>query len=71
MYSFCWIHFRKIKLLVRIYTIYILFLLSLGTMHIECSNYQGRDRRTIYSLASYPFGLAYANNIFYWTDWDM
>lgn len=41
-----------------------------GTMHIECVNYNGRGRQTIYSLASYPFDLVLANDIFYWTDWD-
>ena len=43
----------------------------LGTQHIECVNYDGRGRRVVYDLASYPFGLAYANRMFYWTDWTM
>lgn len=42
-----------------------------GTMQLECAKYDGRARRSIYALASYPFGLTYANNVFYWTDWDM
>jgi len=42
-----------------------------GTQHIECVNYDGHGRRVVYSLASYPFGLAYNGNTFYWTDWNM
>ncbi|KAI0241926.1 Nidogen-2 [Lamellibrachia satsuma] len=42
-----------------------------GTMHIECVNYDGSRRRLVYKLASYPFDIALADNVFYWTDWNM
>jgi len=40
-----------------------------GTTKIECSGYEGRGRRIVYAHASYPFGLVYINDNFYWTDW--
>jgi len=42
-----------------------------GTQNIECAGYDGRVRRVVYGQASYPFGIAFANDKFYWTDWDM
>lgn len=41
-----------------------------GTKHIECASYDGRIRRIIFAKALYPFDLAYAQNVFYWTDWQ-
>ncbi|ELT91752.1 hypothetical protein CAPTEDRAFT_173985 [Capitella teleta] len=42
-----------------------------GTQRIECVNYEGRGRRIIYDLAPYSFDLAYDNQVYYWTDWDL
>jgi nidogen (entactin) len=41
-----------------------------GTHKIECANYDGRNRRVLSQSAGYPFGLSYAQDIFYWTDWE-
>lgn len=37
---------------------------------IECVDYNGRSRRVVYDAAGWAFDLVYANNIFYWSDWD-
>lgn len=39
------------------------------TKRIECVNYEGAGRRTIYTRTDYPFDLTYTHNVFYWTDW--
>ena len=40
------------------------------THMIECVDYTGRGRRIVYEEAGWAFDLVYANNVFYWTDWD-
>ena len=42
-----------------------------GTQNIESVNFDGTERRKIYGLASYPFDITVANDILYWSDWDM
>ncbi|XP_013386084.1 nidogen-1 isoform X2 [Lingula anatina] len=41
-----------------------------GTQRVECMRIDGVGRRTIYGLASYPFGLASTDTTIYWTDWE-
>ncbi|XP_016969841.2 nidogen [Drosophila rhopaloa] len=40
-----------------------------GTKKVECVNPENRQVRTISNEPSYPFGIAYAQDKFYWTDW--
>lgn len=41
-----------------------------GTRKVECASYDGRNRRLVSQSAGYPFGLAYRNDVLYWTDWE-
>jgi len=41
-----------------------------GNKYVECISYDGFGRRVIYKSTSKPFGIVYANDIFYWTDWS-
>lgn len=41
-----------------------------GTRKVECTNYDGRNRRLITQSAGYPFGLVYNRDVFFWTDWE-
>ncbi|ESO09934.1 hypothetical protein HELRODRAFT_185306 [Helobdella robusta] len=41
-----------------------------GKKKIECTTYEGRNRRVVHQDAGYAFGLAYHSNMFYWTDWE-
>lgn len=45
-------------------------LTCLGTQKVECASYDGRNRRVVSQSAGYPFGLAYNNEVLYWTDWE-
>ncbi|XP_017118518.1 nidogen [Drosophila elegans] len=40
-----------------------------GTKKVECIDPQNRQVRTISNELSYPFGLTYTHDQFYWTDW--
>jgi nidogen (entactin) len=40
------------------------------THKLECCDYNGRGRRVIYEGAGWAFDVVFANNKFYWTDWD-
>ncbi|TDG47937.1 hypothetical protein AWZ03_005718 [Drosophila navojoa] len=40
-----------------------------GTRKVECINAQSRQTRTISQELSYPFGLTFTHDQFYWTDW--
>ncbi|CAN8003110.1 unnamed protein product [Ixodes hexagonus] len=40
-----------------------------GRRTVECVNLSGGGRRTVYTPAQYPFGLALAAGKVYWTDW--
>ncbi|XP_077526429.1 nidogen [Haemaphysalis longicornis] len=42
-----------------------------GRRTIECVNLNGLGRRTVYTPAQYPFGLALAAGRVYWTDWSI
>lgn len=41
-----------------------------GSKNIECISYDGRNRRIIFAKATYPFDITYAQNVFFWTDWE-
>ncbi|XP_067681271.1 nidogen-like [Haliotis asinina] len=41
-----------------------------GTHRIECLRTDGLGRRILYDKASYPFDVAFFNNVLYWTDWE-
>uniref|UniRef100_A0A4D5RTH0 Putative lipophorin receptor n=1 Tax=Ixodes scapularis TaxID=6945 RepID=A0A4D5RTH0_IXOSC len=40
-----------------------------GRRTVECVNLSGGGRRTVYTPAQYPFGLALAAGKVFWTDW--
>ncbi|EDW61724.1 nidogen [Drosophila virilis] len=40
-----------------------------GTKKVECISAQSRQIRTISQELSYPFGLTFTQDQFYWTDW--
>ncbi|XP_017054240.1 nidogen [Drosophila ficusphila] len=40
-----------------------------GTKKVECIDAQSRQIRTISNELSYPFGITYTHDQFYWTDW--
>ncbi|XP_077490332.1 nidogen-like isoform X1 [Amblyomma americanum] len=42
-----------------------------GRRTIECVNLNGQGRRTVFTPAQYPFGLALAAGRVYWTDWSI
>lgn len=42
-----------------------------GRRTVECVNLSGTGRRTVFTPAQYPFGLALAAGKVYWTDWSI
>ena len=42
-----------------------------GTRKLECVNYDGNGRQVMFNEAQYPFDLTFANDNYYWTDWEM
>ena len=42
-----------------------------GTRKLECVNYDGSGRQVIFNDAQYPFDVTFANDNYYWTDWEM
>ena len=52
----------KIKVQVQHYS---------GTRNVECVNYDGSGRQVIFNDAQYPFDVTFANDNYYWTDWEM
>ncbi|XP_064478042.1 nidogen-1-like [Ornithodoros turicata] len=42
-----------------------------GRRTVECVNLSGSGRRTVFTPAEYPFGLALAEGHVYWTDWNI
>lgn len=40
-----------------------------GNHHISCIDVFSKAMKTIASDVSYPYGLAFTNDNFYWTDW--
>lgn len=41
-----------------------------GTKKVECIQPQNGQTRTISNELSYPFGLTFTHDQFYWTDWS-
>lgn len=40
-----------------------------GTKKVECIDSYSKQLRTISNDLTYPFGLTFTHNQFYWTDW--